>query len=295
MDDRPDPSAGTGRGVPGGSIDRDAVLAAALRLARRGVPVFPCVPGQKRPLTGHGLHDASTDPDRIRRWWRRHPDANLAVPTGRASVDVLDVDVRPDGSGYPAFHRLHRAGLLPAPSRLVATPSGGLHAYFAGTDQPSSRLPRHHLDLKACGGYVLVPPSVVDGRRYGTIRRSTAPAGRLDWDAVRALLDPPPARPAHGPARTPTGPGDRGGIAALARWVENLPEGRRNTGTYWAACRAIEHGVDDLAPLVHAATRAGLTVDEAARTVASATRRLRPAGPAPPAPPPPPRVGRGRT
>ena len=37
----------------------------------RGIPVFPCVPGGKRPLTAHGFQDASADPDVINFWWRR--------------------------------------------------------------------------------------------------------------------------------------------------------------------------------------------------------------------------------
>jgi hypothetical protein len=261
--------------TPRHEIDPDAVLATALDLATKGRPVFPCVPGEKRPLTRHGLHDATTDPDRIRAWWRRWPTANLAVPTGPASVDVLDVDVHADGTGYPAFNRLKRAGLLAGYTTVVTTPSGGLHLYFPGSDQPSSRLPAHHLDLKAAGGYVLVPPSVVDGRRYELVRDTGRGIGAsLDWATVRAVLDPPVPSPA--PTRRARHQGDRGGIAALARWVESLPEGRRNAGTYWAACRALEQGVTDLAPLVHAAVRAGLPEREATRTIASATQRLSP-------------------
>jgi Bifunctional DNA primase/polymerase, N-terminal len=262
-------------------IDRDAVLATALRLAAADWPVFPCVPGEKRPLTAHGMLDATTDPARIRAWWRRTPRANLAIPTGVASVDVLDVEVRPDGTGYPAFHRLKRAGLLAGNSHVVATPSGGLHVYFTGTDQPSARLPALHLDLKAAGGYVLVPPSVVDHRRYELVRRSCTPVTPLDWDAVRAILDPPnSAAPRATTTRDRSDRGPHGAghsIAALAGWVEGLPEGRRNAGTYWAACRALEQGVDDLAPLVAAAVRAGLPEREAARTVQSAAQRLHPA------------------
>jgi hypothetical protein len=258
------------------SPQQPAALAEALRLAAQGWPVFPCVPGAKRPLTGHGLLDASTDPHRIRAWWRRTPTANLAVPTGTATVDVLDVDVRATGSGFAAFNRLRRAGLLTGSGQVITTPSGGLHLYFTGADQPSSRLPDHYLDLKANGGYVLVPPSVVDGRGYALIRPSAGPTTRLDWDAVRTLLDPrPPSRiPVRGTSR------EAGDIAALVRWVELLPEGRRNSGTFWAACRAVEQGVPDLAPLVDAAVRAGLPEREAARTVASAVRRLHSTTPA---------------
>ena len=55
------------------------------------------------------------------------------MPTGYPGADVLDVDVRPDGTGWPAFNALKRAGLLSGAFRLVRTPSGGAHLYFAGT------------------------------------------------------------------------------------------------------------------------------------------------------------------
>jgi hypothetical protein len=256
---------------PPAQVDTDAVLATALRLAARGTPVLPCAPGQKRPLTAHGLYDATTDPDRIRSWWHRHPTANLAVPTGRTFHDVLDVDVRADGSGFPAFHRLQAEGLLDGHTHVVSTPSGGLHAYFPGTSRPSGRLPAHHLDLKAAGGYVLVPPSVVDGRAYELVRETGRRPRPLNWDAVRALLDGPPPTPVTPLER----PQRRSDLTTLARWVERLPEGQRNTGTYWAACRAVEQGVHDLSPLVQAAVSAGLPHAEAMRTVSSALRSNR--------------------
>jgi Bifunctional DNA primase/polymerase, N-terminal len=273
-------------------IDPAAVLTAAERLAIAGWPVFPCVPGEKRPLTSHGMLDATTDLERIREWWRRTPTANLAIPTGLATVDVLDVDVRPAGSGFAAFNDLKRAGLLAGYSRVISTPSGGMHVYFTGTDQPSSRLPDHHLDLKAAGGYVLTPPSVVDGGRYVVVRRAPGPHQRLDWSAIRELLVPRatdfqqgmaanlrqgPPRQWPGAARTD------GGIDVLAAWVATLPEGRRNAGTFWAACRAAEQGCADLTLIVAGAIRAGLPEPEARRTVESALRRIVQSGPSTPA------------
>ena len=40
----------------------DHALRQALAYARRGWPVFPCLPGQKVPATRHGFRDATTDP-----------------------------------------------------------------------------------------------------------------------------------------------------------------------------------------------------------------------------------------
>jgi hypothetical protein len=241
----------------------------ALAYASHGWPVFPCQPGSKEPATRHGLLDATTDPGQVRRWWERLPAANLAIATGLPGPDVLDVDERgPAGSGFAAYRTLKREGLLGGARAVVATPSGGLHVYFAGSDQRSSRLPRHHLDFKARGGYVLAPPSHVNGKPYHVISRP-AGSGVLDWSAAVRLLYP--ERHSLAPL-SHLAPSD---VGRLAGWVERLREGNRNSGLFWAACRAVEAGqpggLDDLTA---AAARAGLGHREIARTIASARRAV---------------------
>lgn len=68
-------------------------VTAALEYAGRGWPVFPVEPRGKRPLTSHGVHDASTDTATITDWWKQWPDANLGLATGTASgLLVIDID-----------------------------------------------------------------------------------------------------------------------------------------------------------------------------------------------------------
>lgn len=238
------------------------VIGQALAYAAAGWPVFPCKPDQKAPDTAHGFKDATTDPAVIREWWSANRWRNVAIATGAPGPDVLDVDVKPDGSGFAAFNRLKQAGLLTGARALVRTPSGGLHAYYVGTSQPSGRLVRDFLDFKAAGGYVLAPPSAV-GKPYELLDKRQA-SGRINWQAVRRLLEPP--RPAPRPGRG-------AGSAALVAWVAGLAEGNRNAGLFWAACRMAEAGTGDAEQLVAAAVQAGLPEHEARRTVASAARK----------------------
>jgi Bifunctional DNA primase/polymerase, N-terminal len=257
-------------------MTRAELLGQALAYAAAGWPVFPTRPDNpecpggpdcecKRPFPGsRGCRGASASPRLIRAWWQARPDANVAVATGSPGPDVLDVDVKPDGSGFAAFNRLKEAGLLAGPLALVRTPSGGLHAYYLGTGQPNGKLPRHHLDFRGDGGYVLAPPSRVHGKPYELLGHRTEAGGRIDWQAIKRLLDPPPARPRRR---------RRGSLASLAAWVGRLHEGDRNDGLFWAACQANESGHDDLGALVDAAVLAGLSEAEARRTVTSAARR----------------------
>jgi hypothetical protein len=244
----------------------DTTLRQALAFAARGCPVLPCQPGQKTPATRHGVRDATTDPGQISTWFGRHPDWNLAIATGAPGPDVLDVDQHGEaGNGYAAFRQLRDAGLLNGASAYVRTPSGGLHIYFTGTGQRNGHLPGCHLDFRSRGGYVLTPPSRIDGKPYQLVTTLHG-HGALDWDAVTQHLDPqrqpsPPRHPRPG----------RHDLSGLARWVASQAEGNRNACLFWAANRALDGDpAADLSPLAAAARRAGLEDKEITRTLDSA-------------------------
>lgn len=129
-----------------------------------GWPVFPLAPGAKRPLTRHGHKDATTDPDRVRAWWRDTPTANIGLPTGQA-FDVIDIDV-PAGT-FPSLD-LEQSQALPDVHGWVTTSSGGRHLYIAPTGGGNlAGSIAAGIDYRGKGGFVVCPPSVrADGRAW---------------------------------------------------------------------------------------------------------------------------------
>src|SRR5829696_226037 len=90
-------------------------------LADAGIPVFPCNE-DKTPATAHGFKDATTDPDRIKIFFRPR-NRVIGMPTGAASgMSALDEDTHKGGD-------LRTLGDIPI--KVVArTRSGGRHVFF---------------------------------------------------------------------------------------------------------------------------------------------------------------------
>jgi hypothetical protein len=158
----------------------DKVLQEALDYAAKGWAVFPIKAGGKAPATANGFKDASTSADAIHLWFSddsNQDKSNIALRTGRESgVWVLDIDPRNSGT-VPA-------GL---PNTLTAiTGGGGLHFYFTYPtveDNSAIRWRKTYsegVDIKADGGYVLLPPSFTDSE-YRWANSATAIAATPDW------------------------------------------------------------------------------------------------------------------
>ncbi|MHB1808106.1 MAG: bifunctional DNA primase/polymerase [Solirubrobacteraceae bacterium] len=252
---------------------------AAVIYAAAGLAVFPCVPAAKRPLTDHGFRDASVDPQQVAAWWRRWPEANIGLATGRPDgFDVVDVDVRRSGSGFAALRRARAAGVVDGWAAMVRTPSGGVHFYFPARAeaQGSWSLARDaHVDFRGRGGYVLVPPSFA---RSGGVQgiyaliATSEEARALDAGTLRRLLAPP-VRGRH-PLLVERAL-DRPQGEPLAAWLASQGEGNRNRALFWAACRLAERAVDEEQArrvLTPAAAHCGLGAREIERTLASAFR-----------------------
>jgi len=253
----------------------------ATRFAAAGIPIFPCKPAEKRPLTEHGFHDATADAEQVRRWWARWPEANIGMPTGCASgLEVVDIDVHGRVRGFAAFELARREGLVDRWQALVKTASGGMHAYYPvdpNGAQSSWQAAKSGIDFRGEGGYVIVPPSLVmfEGNRsaYELIGAGRGDSVPIDAAALRAFLDPKPA-----PAATiPTDARREVDVDRIAAWLATRAEGERNRALYWAACRLAENGVPDenarnlLGP---AAEHAGLHQPEILTTIRSAYRTV---------------------
>jgi hypothetical protein len=75
---------------------------------------------------------------------------------------VIDIDAYKAGSASEKMvEALEEAGIKP----LVSTPRGGLHFYMEYDTRVGNK-PCDNLDIKSDGGYVLLPPSIVDGKPY---------------------------------------------------------------------------------------------------------------------------------
>lgn len=138
-------------------------LEAALAWAAQGYAVFPCVRDGKEPACTNGVNDATIDETQIRQWWSDDPAYNLAVAPDSANSWILDSDP-PLGADTLASLELEH-GLLPV-TLTFQTPRGGTHYWFKGTAPSTVQKLGPKLDTRGQGGYVLVPPSIVQGKPY---------------------------------------------------------------------------------------------------------------------------------
>ncbi|SEG36476.1 Bifunctional DNA primase/polymerase, N-terminal [Actinacidiphila yanglinensis] len=280
--------------------DHIRALHTALLTALRGLPVFPLsrtkLPAVRSPhrdeprstdcrgecgRPGHGVYDATTDPDRIRALFAMAPWATgYGIACGRAPHHLVgvDLDVKHGADGMAALAALAgRHGFAMPPTVTVRTPSGGRHLWLTAPGPVPNSAGRlgPGIDVRGAGGYVVGPGSRTVAGHYllepGTARHPLAPAP----PALLLLAAPPaPPSPSTGEGAAPPRHPAEKRAAALIRFVLDSREGERNGRLFWAACRAYDAGLGDaLAPaLVTAAVHTGLGEREAAATVASAGR-----------------------
>ena len=255
------------------------MLEAALSYVSKGIPVFPCN-RDKSPKTSHGFKNATTDPDQIRSWWSKHPDASIGMPTGNVSnYWVFDLDLHKPGAKEVFESLLQENG--PLPETRISKTGGGGHQYFFkcnGKEIPSSiGKVGYAMDVRAEGGYVILPPSSHDsGNRY--VWEKAVPATEApEW--LVELVTRKRAKKSEPHQFNPEGEGTRFGHRVLEQEINAVsqsPEGVRNDRLNKAAFNLgqliaggeIEQTLVEQG-LLKAALESGLDEQESKRTIQS--------------------------
>jgi Bifunctional DNA primase/polymerase, N-terminal len=172
-------------GLDGSTSEPNQLLDAALKYAAVGWAVIPlhtpnngacscknqnCSSPGKHPRTRRGLDDATTDPKRVRQFWKTWPEANIGIVTGSQSgLLVLDVDDKGNQKGSDSLAALTAVNPEPLSTFTVRT-GNGKHLYFK---HPGYAIKNSvgaigvGLDVRSERGYVVASPSRhANGSKY---------------------------------------------------------------------------------------------------------------------------------
>jgi hypothetical protein len=232
-------------------------------------------PGKHPRLTGW-MRLAATDPGVVGRWWRRWPNANLGLATGRR-FDVLDLD---GDQGVEALRAAVQIAPWEHPGPVARSGSGGWHLLYAPSGLGNRVKLAAGVDWRGRGGLIVAPPSQhATGRRYAWARPLTVALPEVPTGLRRLLALPPATRTTRPPTPSPAGRSGSYGRAALAREqaaVATAPVGRRNHTLNRAAFnlgQLVAAGVLDAdevqAVLLAAALEAGNAQAKARATITS--------------------------
>lgn len=139
-----------------------------------GWRIHPCHPNSKKPILDDWPTLASDDPAQHAAWASEYPGCNWAVAVGPSGLAVVDIDGQ---EGEDNFTLYEIENDLPA-TREHRTPGGGRHLIFRDeflTVQNSVGKLGKKIDTRGQNGYIVIPPSTIDGVPYEVIaQRSIA-------------------------------------------------------------------------------------------------------------------------
>ncbi len=226
------------------------LLTAALDYAKKGFRVFPlhsvddqgrctcgnqdCEKPGKHPRIYNGLKGASTDESQILKWWKKSPDANIGIRTGKGLL-VLDVD---GDEGEDSLLELQeKQGKLPDTCESLT--GRGRHLYLSSPTDKYIKSSRsqigNKLDVRCEGAYVVAPPS----RHYL--------GNRYEWECSSHPEDIPMAEAPEwlihlACSRKRTKPNQDGRWGSSFKPV--LQIGERNETLFKEACHLRDLGLD---------------------------------------------------
>jgi hypothetical protein len=167
-----------------------------------------CPDPGKHPRLAAWTRLAATDPAVVENWWRRRPDANLGLVTGRR-FDVLDLDG--DQGGVEALRAILQIAPWEHPGPVARTGGGGWHLLYAPTSLGNRVRLLPGVDWRGRGGLIVAPPSPhASGHRYAWVRPLTATLPDVPHELRRLLAPPPATRTTLPPAPLPVGGSGQG-------------------------------------------------------------------------------------
>jgi len=179
----------------------------------------------KTPLIRwRGYQNVLPEEDDIRTWWRKWPNANIGLATGELSgVLVLDAD------GTDARKECLKRGGLDRTPTVWTGKVGGAHFHLAypGGDVRNFARKLPGTDMRAQGGYVLLPPSV---HATGNLYRWAEGTEHLERASVPTWLT-------ELFTASPESAGDFQGTIDLDEILTGIPEGKRDDTLFRYACK----------------------------------------------------------
>ncbi len=140
-----------------------------------GAALFPIPANSKTPtgIISSFKHDWSHDPGQWAKWAAANPNCNWGMVAGPSRKIVVDIDTKKVGreAAWSNWVDICRDWKIPVYQPRVHTPSGGWHLYFEVNESEAELLRQPSLihgviDIRAGWGFVMIPPSTIDGRPY---------------------------------------------------------------------------------------------------------------------------------
>jgi len=200
----------------------------------------------KKPLTKHGVKNATRSKPALKAMANVHPEMNLGFRTGENFIYVVDLDVPKTESskGLSGEESLQKhfgkEFIFDHEKYLCATtPSGGKHYFFKG--DPNHPLTSkigvlERVDIKGDGGYVLVEPSKItqpSGKvgeyKFNNINNPISPL--LPW--VIELIKKPTTRPI----------GSTNSDMDYKEIISGISQGKREQSIFTIACSMRKQGI----------------------------------------------------
>lgn len=189
----------------------------------------------KHPRISKGLHGATTNTDIIKKWWKRWPNSNIGLITGRKS-GVVALDVDPRNNGDDSLDLLvEQHGRLPHTIEAI-TGGDGRHILFKHQGFIKNRTNMlSGLDIRGDGGYIVAPPSLHNSGKIYEWGASNRP-----FETMLAELPPWLSQLIMEPKKRV----ERKPIQYWKDIIGGVNEGNRNTSAASFAGYLLRHGIN---------------------------------------------------